>query len=202
MQPVSENLNYSAQRLMQVWPGRFPTIASAKPYANNPRRLANKVYGGRLGNDGPDDGWLFRGRGLAQITGKANYQKFGIAGTPDKASEMATAVRILFDGMDNGLFTGKKLSNFDYLVTKNPEVPGYRYYVSRSIINGDMQANGSKIEAYGKAFEAALRAAGYEAVAVPTPKPEQPAKIEPQPTPDGNWLTKLLQAIAAIFKRK
>ena len=202
MQPVSENLNYSAQRLTQVWPKRFPTLSAAKPYANNPQRLANKVYGGRLGNNGPDDGWLYRGRGLAQITGKANYAKFGIAGTPEKASEMATAVRILFEGMEKGLFTGKKLSDYDFLVTKSPTVPGYRYYASRSIINGDMQANGGKIEKYGKAFETALRAARYEAVSVPTPKPEQPAKIEPQPIPDGTWLARLLQALAALFKRK
>ena len=202
MQPVSENLNYSAQRLTQVWPKRFPTIASAKPYANNPQRLANKVYGGRLGNVDPNDGWLFRGRGLAQITGRENYARFGIAGVPDDAGKMPVAVRILFDGMEKGMFTGKKLADYDFLVTKAPPVPGYRYYASRSIINGDMQTNGGKIEKYGKAFEAALRAAGYQAAAIPTPKPEQPAKIEPQPIPDGNWLARLLQALANIFMRK
>jgi putative chitinase len=45
-----ENLNYSAKRLCQVWPRRFPSIAAAQPYANNPRALAEKVYGGRMGN--------------------------------------------------------------------------------------------------------------------------------------------------------
>ncbi|MCY1745057.1 hypothetical protein [Ensifer sp. SL37] len=55
MQPVTENLYYSAERLTQVWPSRFPTIASAKPFARNPRKLANKVYGGRMGNTAPDD---------------------------------------------------------------------------------------------------------------------------------------------------
>jgi putative chitinase len=207
MQPISENLNYSAQRLMQVWPKRFPTLSAAKPYANNPRRLANKVYGDRLGNVDPDDGWIYRGRGLAQITGRANYQKFGIAGSPDKASEMATAVRILFDGMERGLFTGKKLADFDYLVTKNPDVPGFKYYVSRSIINGDVPTNGSKIEKHGKAFEAALRAAGYAAQAI-TPKPIETSVSSGENgsqaiTPEkGNWLSKLLQAIASLFNRK
>lgn len=67
-----ENLNYSAARLMAVWPKRFPTFAAAKPYANNPESLANKVYGGRLGNVQPGDGWRFIGRG-PQLTGRSNY---------------------------------------------------------------------------------------------------------------------------------
>ena len=44
---IEENLNYSARRAHEVWPGRFPTAASAKPFANNPVKLAEKVYGGR-----------------------------------------------------------------------------------------------------------------------------------------------------------
>lgn len=168
MQPLEENLNYSAKRLTQVWPSRFPTIAAAAPYANNPRKLANKVYGGRLGNTGPDDGWTFRGRGLAQITGKANYVKFGLAGTPDKAHDMATAIRILFDGMTDGVFTGKRLANYDA-----PE--GYRYAASRAIINGDVKANGARIEKYGRAYEAALREAGYVPGVVTPTTPTAPA---------------------------
>ncbi|MCK3780472.1 chitinase [Ensifer sesbaniae] len=120
MQPVTENLNYSAERLTQVWPSRFPTIASAKPFARNPRKLANKVYGGRMGNTGPDDGWLYRGRGLPQITGKENYEKFGIADTPEKAAEMPTAIRILFDGMIEALFTGRKLADYFNQVDNDP----------------------------------------------------------------------------------
>lgn len=73
---VEENLNYSAQRMTEVWPARFPTLASAKPFANNPRALANKVYNGRMGNRaGSDDGWNFRGRGGSQTTGREGYER-------------------------------------------------------------------------------------------------------------------------------
>lgn len=74
---IVENMNYSAKRLCQVWPSRFPTLAAAAPYANNPQKLANKVYGGRLGNTGPNDGWLFRGSGPIQTTGKFNFIQAG-----------------------------------------------------------------------------------------------------------------------------
>jgi putative chitinase len=72
-----ENLNYSAKRLCQVWPRRFPSIAAAQPYANNPRVLAEKVYGGRMGNRSPGDGYKYRGRGPGQITGHDGYAALG-----------------------------------------------------------------------------------------------------------------------------
>ncbi|MDB5653445.1 MAG: putative glycohydrolase [Tardiphaga sp.] len=73
---VVENLNYSAGRMMQVWPSRFPTMASAEPYAGHPQALANKVYNGRMGNRaGSDDGWTFRGRGASQTTGREGYER-------------------------------------------------------------------------------------------------------------------------------
>ncbi len=74
-----ENLRYSAKRLTQVWPNRFPTIAAATPFANNPEALANKTYGGRMGNNKPGDGWLYRGRFPLQATGKGMYQKAAAA---------------------------------------------------------------------------------------------------------------------------
>lgn len=65
----AENLNYSAQRLVQVWPKRYPTIEAARPYANNPKALAIHCYGGRGGNrPGTSDGWDYRGSGALQHT--------------------------------------------------------------------------------------------------------------------------------------
>lgn len=70
-----ENLNYSAERLPMVWPSRFQPKGPLDPleYAHNPQKLANQVYGGRMGNVDADDGFTYRGRGLLQLTGKASY---------------------------------------------------------------------------------------------------------------------------------
>ena len=72
-----ENLNYSAERLPKVWPSRFKPKGSLNPadYAHNPQKLANVVYGGRMGNIGADDGYTYRGRGLLQLTGKDSYKE-------------------------------------------------------------------------------------------------------------------------------
>jgi len=77
---LEENLHYSAQALMRVWPSRFDQ-ATADKYANNPEMIANKVYGGRadLGNSQDGDGWKFHGRGVIQLTGRSNYQVCGDA---------------------------------------------------------------------------------------------------------------------------
>ncbi|CAO4174118.1 Peptidoglycan binding-like domain-containing protein [Methylorubrum aminovorans] len=80
---TEEALSYSAARMVEVWPSRFPTAAAAVPYARNPQALANKVYGGRLGNRLPGDGWRFRGGGGLGTTGRANYAEAGFEADPD-----------------------------------------------------------------------------------------------------------------------
>ena len=70
-----ENLNYSAERLPKVWPSRFRPKGPLDPgaFAHNPTKLANEVYGGRMGNVGANDGFVYRGRGLLQLTGRDSY---------------------------------------------------------------------------------------------------------------------------------
>ncbi len=75
---LKENLNYKAASLRKVFPKYFPTDELAAQYANKPEKIANRVYGGRMGN-GPEesgDGYKFCGRGLIQLTGKDNYTFF------------------------------------------------------------------------------------------------------------------------------
>jgi putative chitinase len=75
---VKENLNYSAKGLMGTFKKYFPTEALAKEYERKPEKIANRVYGNRMGNgdEASGDGYKFCGRGLIQLTGKQNYTKF------------------------------------------------------------------------------------------------------------------------------
>jgi putative chitinase len=81
---TQENLNYSAKGLMGIFKKYFPTQALADAYARKPEKIANRVYGNRMGN-GPEtsgEGFKFRGRGYIQLTGKSNYAAFDAA-VPD-----------------------------------------------------------------------------------------------------------------------
>jgi len=75
---IKENLNYSAKGLNGIFKKYFPTLESAVPYERKPEKIANKVYGNRMGNgaEASGEGWKFHGRGFIQLTGKENYTAF------------------------------------------------------------------------------------------------------------------------------
>jgi len=75
---VNENLNYGAKGLLTIFKKYFPTEDKAKLYERKPEKIANLVYGGRMGNgaEATGEGYKFRGRGYIQLTGKANYTEF------------------------------------------------------------------------------------------------------------------------------
>ncbi len=75
---VAENLNYSADSLLKVFPKYFKDKATADLYARNPEMIGSKVYANRMGNgnEASKEGFKFRGRGYIQLTGKDNYKAF------------------------------------------------------------------------------------------------------------------------------
>ncbi len=150
MQPITE---YGGRKYFE----KYDTGKLAKALGNTPEA------------DG--DGYLFRGRGYVQLTGRANYVKAGAAlgldllHKPDLALQPTVAALILVRGCGDGWFTGKKLS--DYL-------PG-SYLGARRVVNG--QDDAGLIAGYAREFEAALRLLPVE----PAQKPVAPS-VAPKPS--------------------
>jgi len=105
---LEEGLNYSPERLMAIWPSRFPDLPTAMKYAHQPQLLANKVYAGRLGNNQENDGWNFHGRGLIQLTGRENYERCGSSLGVDLISNPNWLLDPKYAALSAGWFWNKK----------------------------------------------------------------------------------------------
>lgn len=76
---IEENLNYSAERLMAVFPKKFPTIEFAQQYNRQPEKIGNYIYANRMenGDEASGDGYKYHGRCPIQLTGRRNYRIYG-----------------------------------------------------------------------------------------------------------------------------
>jgi putative chitinase len=105
---LRENLNYSAKALMNTWPSRFPDMDTAEKFERNPSAIANKVYGGRMGNTEDGDGAKYIGRGLIQLTGKDNYRAFGEAIGEDLVANPQLVEEPRYAALSAGWFWNKR----------------------------------------------------------------------------------------------
>lgn len=102
-----ENANYTADRLQAIWPKRYQDRALAMADAGDPQAILNRVYGNRMGNSDPGDGYRYRGRGFLQITGKSEYMEAGkaigvnLVDDPDQAALPDVALRIALIELEN-----------------------------------------------------------------------------------------------------
>ena len=99
-----EDLRYSATSILRQWPSHF-TSAQAAAAVGHPNEIASRAYGGRMGNAAypSDDGYRYRGRGALQLTGRANYDRFGkllgldLIGNPDLAAQPDVSILIALE---------------------------------------------------------------------------------------------------------
>jgi putative chitinase len=106
-----ENLNYSSVGLLKTFPKYFKNKEEADLFQSKPQAIANRVYGGRMGNDAENDGWFYRGRGAIQLTGKSNYIAFAnwqkdqsIVNSPGQVSDKFAFDSALFFFNRNKIF--------------------------------------------------------------------------------------------------
>ena len=109
---LRENLNYSADGLLKIFPKYFKDRATAEAYARKPEKIGARVYANRMGNGNEEsgEGYKFRGRGYIQLTGKDNYKQFGVfvgedlVNTPDLVSTKYPLTSAAFFFNKNGLW--------------------------------------------------------------------------------------------------
>lgn len=126
--PQSENLNYSAERITQVWP--YIKINEARELANNPVKLAERVYSKKYGNIKAGDAYAYRGRGFNQVTFADNYyslsKKLGIdlIKNPDLLNDPKIAAAALAEYYRQAFASGAKFIKDFYKININALQPG------------------------------------------------------------------------------
>lgn len=150
---------------------------------------------------------VYYGRGYVQLTWLFNYEKakaklgFDFVKYPDAVMDPKWAVRILFEGMTDGWFTGKSFKSYIDGIDESDAEDGREYEGARKIINGTDKAK--KIAGYALKYEAALRAAGYgDAPVAAAPSPQPSTAGLPDNAPPQNWFALLLGAILSIFRKR
>lgn len=216
-QPITESLNYSVEGLKSNFGRHRISVEDAERFGRyeghraEQEKIGEVLYGGEwgaknLGNTERGDGFKFRGRGLVQTTGRRLYRLFGqrlgidLVANPDRVLEMGLSVTILFDGMIEGLNTGKELA--DYF---NDDRADWRE--ARRIVNALDRAD--EIAETAKRYHAALKAA-YRAgppgvppraeppPAKPTPPLQSPQPVQPKPEPKSLW-ERLIAWLVSLF---
>lgn len=110
---LTENLNYSADGLLKIFPKYFKDKATADAYARKPEKIGSRVYANRMGNgdEASGEGYKFRGRGYIQLTGKDNYKQFSdfigedVVANPDLVATKYPLTSAAFFFNKNGLWT-------------------------------------------------------------------------------------------------
>ena len=201
--PLHHMANVLAQVHHETGGGMYPIKETVFPHHKNKnpsdaeviRRLDRAFAGGKLPwvKSAYWRGGAF-GRGQLQITHDYNYDKFGITNYAD-ALKPDVSARIAVEGMREGMFTGKKLADFNFPQDlDNPPRTN-----PRRIVNG---ADGSddKVRTHHMVFAAALEAAGWQQARTARPAPvvvQKPAQSERQ-----GWLTRIIELLASLIKGK
>lgn len=143
---LQENLNYSEANLLKTF-SRYFTKETAKQYARKPEMIANRVYDdanrtNKIGNTQPGDGWRFKGRGIIQLTGRWNYERFGTA-VGKTAEEAAVYLETKRGAMESALWFWK-INNINRFADAD-NIQG----MSKAVNGGDIGMS-DRIERYAR----------------------------------------------------